>query len=104
MIQPVVQPEHELDVFFGIQEGNKVIGLECEPDFLPPQRHPFLVAHLRKVHAVNQHLAAGGGKERSQDREHGRFAGTAGSHQRDEFTGVHLKRDIVHGIDRAGVA
>ena len=80
--------ELRLDVLDGGQRRDQVELLEDEAERAQPQLGELVVAELREVAALEQHLAVARAVERAEQLQQRRLAGAARAFERDELAGA----------------
>ena len=99
------QLERDRDVLESGERGDQVVGLEHKPDFAPAQQRHFVLAKVRDVFAIQQHLAAGGRIETGQQSKERTLSATRRSHNCGKLALWDFEIDALQDFDamRAGV-
>src|SRR4051812_34863777 len=100
-------PEHlmhvehrKFDILQRRGTGKKIKSLENKPDFLVANLSELIAIQFRNVHTVQEETSARRSIEAAHDIHQGRLARTTGTHDRHEFSGLDLQRNIPHGMHR----
>ena len=87
------QEERQLHVLERRQDGNQIVELEDEPDVPRPPGGELRVFQGAERLARDPHVAARGLVDAPDQVQERRLSGAAGSHERQEFSPLHLEVD-----------
>src|ERR1043166_8610618 len=91
--------EHvKYDVFQGGCSGEQIETLEDKSNFLISDFGQFVSIQGGDINSIQEITAFGGSIQATNNVHQGRFAGTARSHDRNEFAAIYLQGNAAHGM------
>ena len=89
----------DLHVFDGGERSQEIEVLEHESEMMGAERGEVSLGRGGKVDAVDQDGATGGAQHRAEHEEQGGLAAAGGSHDQDDFAGLHVEVHVAHRVD-----